>query len=363
MNNVTTHTHARTKRICNFDTKTATESAVPRHEPPGQQMRAWSGVCAFHNGEPKTTEKARSHDSTPLHPITHLCPARAAKSRDERFRHGAVHVTSRGAPYGPHEAFLPPACSLSAVIVVFTLCIAVFIDSLFLDAWPSEMPRALTPRASASPERVALAWVGGTVTNIIVFELPPSESCSSSVRSDAPKGAFLEALEPSASMTCCSAASDLLAARGASPSPMATAYSAPTRSTRVSLPTEASPLSVLTERTVSVTTRLEPVEVASPLARAPCADARSERTWLAVCTGAVDSPSTCMPNVASRRMRKAGCDAPSESCRSRMASSTISSDERKSSNFIDSSTPVISSKRALTQRCSRPGSAAEPSSV
>mmetsp|Transcript_72208 Transcript_72208/g.197701 ORF Transcript_72208/g.197701 Transcript_72208/m.197701 type:complete len:343 (-) Transcript_72208:587-1615(-) len=259
--------------------------------------------------------------------------------------------------------FRPPACSLSAVIVVLTLCIAVFIDSLFLDAWPSEMPRALTPRASASPERVALAWVGGTVTNIIVFELPPSESCSSSVRSDAPKGAFLEALEPSASMTCCSAASDLLAARGASPSPMATAYSAPTRSTRVSLPTEASPLSVLTERTVSVTTRLEPVEVASPLARAPCADARSERTWLAVCTGAVDSPSTCMPNVASRRMRKAGCDAPSESCRSRMASSTISSDERKSSNFIDSSTPVISSKRALTQRCSRPGSAAEPSSV
>mmetsp|Transcript_18707 Transcript_18707/g.41818 ORF Transcript_18707/g.41818 Transcript_18707/m.41818 type:complete len:353 (+) Transcript_18707:499-1557(+) len=247
-------------------------------------------------------------------------------------------------------------------MVVLTLCIAVCIDSLFLLAGPSEMERALTPKASASEETDALARVGATVMNIIVFELPPSESCRSSVSFDSSYFGFDFCLPVSESTTEKSETSPWFGLRGSSAVP-AVAPSASMRSTRVSLPTDDSPLSVFEERIVSVATRLEPDSPLPILVRDAWACVSSERTWLAVCTGDVERFSTCMPYVVSRTSLNVGCGVPSGSWRSRIPSSTISRSERKTSYDMLSSTPVISSKMALTQRCSSPGSAAVPSIV
>ena len=90
--------------------------------------------------------------------------------------------------YFPRLAVVAPACCVRADIVVFTLFIAVCIDSLFFDAGPSDTWRAFSPKARAAPLSYAAACVGETVTIISVFELPPSESCSSVVSSELPYG-------------------------------------------------------------------------------------------------------------------------------------------------------------------------------
>ena len=70
---------------------------------------------------------------------------------------------------------LPPACSVRAFIVVLTLFIAVATDSLFLDAGPSDTARAFIANVSALEVTLALACVGETVMNIMVFEFPPRD--------------------------------------------------------------------------------------------------------------------------------------------------------------------------------------------